>query len=517
MLTPTLSRTKIAHPAAVSDGVRDLGELPTCIQFREHKLASLGTARLATLLRCAALAPLLWVLSASGAQVRSTTKPNIVFILIDDMGWTDGACFGSKYYRTPNLDTLAASGMRFTQAYAACAVCSPTRAAIMTGKYPARLHLTDWIAGEAAPRNSRFRLPVWQQHLPREETTIAEALKQRGYATAYIGKWHLGGPEFYPQHQGFDLNIAGGDIGHPASYFWPYGETNKSHRVPGLAEQGGVAGEYLTDRLTDEALKFITVSRDRPFYLQLSHYAVHAPLMGKEEDVEEFRQIPGANGQSNAVYAAMLRSVDQSVGRLLKKLEELDLADHTVVIFTSDNGGAVHFGQPPATSNAPLRLGKGFAYEGGLRVPLILKAPGVTRAGTTCDWPVSSQDFFPTLLELAGAGKSASSTAMDGVSFAPLLRGQATLPRQELFWHYPHYWNGGRVSPYSVARVGDWKLIRFYESGREELYNLHDDLIERHDLAGSQPDKRGELARRLDAWLKEVGAQMPVVKPDPTR
>ena len=517
MLTPTLSRTKIAHPAAVSDGVRDLGELPTCIQFREHKLASLGTARLATLLRCAALAPLLWVLSASGAQVRSTTKPNIVFILIDDMGWTDGACFGSKYYRTPNLDTLAASGMRFTQAYAACAVCSPTRAAIMTGKYPARLHLTDWIAGEAAPRNSRFRLPVWQQHLPLEETTIAEALKQRGYATAYIGKWHLGGPEFYPQHQGFDLNIAGGDIGHPASYFWPYGETNKSHRVPGLAEQGGVAGEYLTDRLTDEALKFITVSRDRPFYLQLSHYAVHAPLMGKEEDVEEFRQIPGANGQSNAVYAAMLRSVDQSVGRLLKKLEELDLADHTVVIFTSDNGGAVHFGQPPATSNAPLRLGKGFAYEGGLRVPLILKAPGVTRAGTTCDWPVSSQDFFPTLLELAGAGKSASSTAMDGVSFAPLLRGQATLPRQELFWHYPHYWNGGRVSPYSVARVGDWKLIRFYESGREELYNLHDDLSERHDLAGSQPDKRGELARRLDAWLKEVGAQMPVVKPDPTR
>ncbi len=517
MLTPTLSRTKIAHPAAVSDGVRDLGELPTCIQFREHKLASLGTARLATLLRCAALAPLLWVLSASGAQVRSTTKPNIVFILIDDMGWTDGACFGSKYYRTPNLDTLAASGMRFTQAYAACAVCSPTRAAIMTGKYPARLHLTDWIAGEAAPRNSRFRLPVWQQHLPREETTIAEALKQRGYATAYIGKWHLGGPEFYPQHQGFDLNIAGGDIGHPASYFWPYGETNKSHRVPGLAEQGGVAGEYLTDRLTDEALKFITVSRDRPFYLQLSHYAVHAPLMGKEEDVEEFRQIPGANGQSNAVYAAMLRSVDQSVGRLLKKLEELDLADHTVVIFTSDNGGAVHFGQPPATSNAPLRLGKGFAYEGGLRVPLILKAPGVTRAGTTCDWPVSSQDFFPTLLELAGAGKSASSTAMDGVSFAPLLRGQATLPRQELFWHYPHYWNGGRVSPYSVARVGDWKLIRFYESGREEIYNLHDDLIERHDLAGSQPEKRGELARRLDAWLKEVGAQMPVVKPDPTR
>ncbi len=451
--------------------------------------------------------------SVSGADVPLTAKPNIVFILIDDMGWTDGGCFGSKFYRTPNLDRLAASGMRFTQAYAACAVCSPTRAAIMTGKYPARLHLTDWIPGERAPKDSRFRLPDWQQHLPLEETTVAEALKHRGYATANIGKWHLGGPKFYPQHQGFDLNIAGGDIGHPASYFWPYGEDGNSHRAPGLAEQGGGKGEYLTDRLTDEALKFIAAHRNQPFYLQLAHYAVHAPLMGKEEDVEEFREVPGANGQSNAVYAAMLKSVDQSVARVLKQLEELGLADHTVVVFTSDNGGAVHFGQPPATSNAPLRLGKGYAYEGGLRVPLIVKVPGLTRSGATCDWPVSSQDFFPTLLELAGAEKSASSTAVDGVSFVPLLRGQALLARQELFWHYPHYWNGGNVSPYSVARVGDWKLIRFYESGREELYNLRDDLSERHDLAGSQPEKRRELGRRLDGWLKEVGAQMPIEKP----
>jgi arylsulfatase A len=465
---------------------------------------------LAAVLVIAGLAAPAWRQTACGAEARPAAKPNIVFILIDDMGWTDGGCFGSKFYRTPTLDKLSASGMRFTQAYAACAVCSPTRAAIMTGKYPARLHLTDWIPGEPAPKDSRFRLPAWQQHLPLEETTVAEALKQRDYATAYIGKWHLGSPQYYPQHQGFDLNIAGGDIGHPASYFWPYGDTNNSHRVPGLAEQGGGEGEYLTDHLTGEALKFIAANRNRPFYLQLAHYAVHAPLMGKEEEVEGFRRIPGANGQSNAVYAAMLKSVDQSVARVLKQLDELELSERTIVVFTSDNGGAVHFGQPPATSNAPLRLGKGYAYEGGLRVPLIINVPGITRPGTTCNWPVISQDFFPTLLELAGADQSASRTAVDGVSLVPLLRGEAALARQELFWHYPHYWNGGKVSPYSVVRVGDWKLIRFYETGKEELYDLRADLGEQRDLASVRLEKRRELAVRLDQWLKDVGAQVPV-------
>ena len=512
MFAPKPSQSHSAPVGVGSAGAEALSERQPRLNTRKQKRTLIRKAVFAAALRCVGPVLLGWIFATSGAEVRPAAKPNIVFILIDDMGWADGGCFGSKYYRTPSLDTLAAAGMRFTQAYAACAVCSPSRAAIMTGKYPARLHLTDWIPGEAAPRNSRFRLPAWRQHLPLEETTVAEALKRLGYVTAHIGKWHLGGPEFYPQHQGFDINIAGGDTGQPASYFWPYGEKRNAHRVPGLAEQGGAKGEYLTDRLTDEALKFITANRDQPFYLQLAHYAVHAPLMGKEEDVEEFSQIPGANGQSNAVYAAMLKSVDQSVARVLKKLDELALADHTVVVFTSDNGGAVHFGQPPATSNAPLRLGKGYAYEGGLRVPLVVKAPGVTRPGTKCDWPVSSQDFFPTLLELAGANQAASRTALDGVSFVPLLRGEPTLPRRELFWHYPHYWNGGKVSPYSVARVGDWKLIRFYESGREELYNLHNDLAEEHDLAGSQPEKRRELSLRLDHWLKKVGAQMPVAR-----
>ena len=469
-------------------------------------------ASLAVVFLCYVLVTFAAMVSAVGADATPTVKPNIVLILIDDMGWADGGCFGSKFYRTPNLDRLAAAGMRFTQAYASCAVCSPTRAAIMTGKSPARLHITDWIPGEAAPANSRFRLPDWQQHLPLEETTLAKALKRLGYATALIGKWHLGGPEFHPQHQGFDLNIAGGDIGSPASYFWPYGEKGNSHRVPGLAEQGGTNGEYLTDRLTDEALKFIDSARDKPFFLELAHYAVHAPLMGKEEDVGQFRQLPGVNGQTNPVYAALLKSVDESVGRILKALDDLQLANRTVIIFTSDNGGAVHFGKPPATSNDPLRLGKGYAYEGGLRVPLLIKAPWVTRPGSVCDVPVISHDLFPTALELAGVGKPARTAEIDGASIVPLLRGQPTLPRHELFWHYPHYWNGGKVSPYSVVRAGDWKLIRFYESGNEELYNLRDDLSERHDLAGSQPAKRRQLAARLDAWLKEVGAQLPVQK-----
>jgi arylsulfatase A-like enzyme len=457
---------------------------------------------------------LLLAFTAAGpaATAPEKTPPNFVFILVDDMGWADGECFGSQFYRTPNLNRLAAEGMRFTSAYAACAVCSPTRAALMTGKAPARLHITDWIAGEGTPQQSRFRVPDWQKHLPLEEVTLAEALKPLGYVSASVGKWHLGGTNFFPQQQGFDVNVAGGDIGHPASFFWPYGKEGATHRVPGLAERGGKTNDYLTDQLTDEAIKFITANRAKPFFLYLPHYAVHSPLMGKAEIIEQFGERPGANGQSNRVYAAMLQSVDDGVGRILKTLAELQLGGRTVVVFTSDNGGAVHFGKPPATSNAPLRSGKGFAYEGGLRVPLLVKAPGVTRAGSVSDVPVITQDWFPTLLALAGADAAASRTVLDGVNLVPLLQGQSRLPRDELFWHYPHYWNGTNVSPFSVARVGDWKLIRFYESDREELYDLRMDLSEKNDLAAQRPEQRQELSARLDRWLKEVGAQMPLPK-----
>jgi len=450
---------------------------------------------------------------ARAATQRPELRPNIVFVLIDDMGWADGGCFGSSFYRTPNLDRLASSGMRFTQAYASCAVCSPTRAAIMTGKYPARLHITDWIGGEPAPAGSRFRLPTWQKHLPLEEETIAEVLKKAGYATAHIGKWHLGGAGFLPQHQGFDVNVAGGGIGHPASYFWPFGAEGHSHRVPGLAESGGTEGEYLTDRLTAEALRFVESNRAVPFYLNLAHYAVHAPLEGKPELVELAGEQPAARGQGNAVYSAMLSSVDESVGRILRRLDELQLSDRTVIIFTSDNGGAVHFGKPPATSNWPLRSGKGNPYEGGLRVPLLVRAPGITRAGSVCAVPVISHDYFPTLLELARTAPEPE-RAVDGVSILPLLKGGSRMPRTKLFWHYPHYWNGGRVAPYSVVLDDSWKLIRFYETGREELYDLDIDASEQSDKATERPEIRKRLGDGLDAWLRAVGAQMPIPKPE---
>lgn len=455
------------------------------------------------------LAPLILLSLASARAL----PPNIVFILVDDMGAADGGCFGSRFYETPNLDRLAAESVNFTRAYAACAVCSPSRAAILTGKAPARLHLTDWIPGEEAPPDSRLNLPVWQQRLPLTEVTLAEALKPLGYATASIGKWHLGGAGFSPGDQGFGLSLAGGDTGQPASYFWPYGKSGASHQVPELAERGGDKGEYLTDRLTDEALAFIEANRTSPFFLYLSHYAVHSPLMARETLVADASRRPAADGQGNAVYAAMLRSVDDGVGRIRDKLRQLHLDEQTILVFTSDNGGAVHFGNPPATANGPLRLGKGYPYEGGLRVPLLMKVPGMTRGGTHCDTPVISHDFFPTLLELAGGAPATD--ALDGVSFVPLLHGKSSLSRDGLFWHYPHYWFGGKVSPYSVALVGDWKLIRFYEDSHEELYNLRDDPSEQNDCAAARPDQRRALGLRLDNWLHSVGAQMNAARQNP--
>lgn len=430
-------------------------------------------------------------------------RPNIVFILVDDLGWSDVGCFGSKYYETPNIDRLASQGMRFTDAYAACSVCSPTRASIMTGKYPARLHLTDWIPGEGDAPIHALRIPDWRKFLPLEEVTIAEALKSAGYISASIGKWHLGGPQYYPEHQGFDFTVAGGDIGHPASYFWPY--EGKTHTVPGL-KLGGHAGEYLTDRLTDAAEDFIAQNKDRPFFLYFAHYAVHVPLQAKPALAAKYKAKAPRGEQTNAVYAAMVESVDDSVGRILRRLDALGLAANTVVVFMSDNGGL----WPQATSNAPLRAGKGYPYEGGIREPLIIKWPGTTRAGTTCSTPVSSIDFFPTLLEIGGATLPGP---VDGHSLVPLLKQSGPLQREALFWHYPHYWGRNRVRPFGVVRAGDWKLIEFYEDMRVELYNLKDDLGETRDLAKEQPEKAGELRVRLHHWRQSVDAQMPTPNP----
>lgn len=447
--------------------------------------------------------------AAAGAPALESAAParlNFIFILIDDMGWRDLGCYGSSFYETPNIDRLAAQGMRFTDGYAACPVCSPTRASIMTGRYPARLHLTDWIPGRKQWPAARLLVPRFNQQLPLEEATIAEALKTAGYATASIGKWHLGGPEFYPERQGFDLNIAGTHRGSPASYFGPFD-------LPNL--QGGSPAEYLTDRLTTEALKFIDANRDRFFFLYLPHFAVHTPLQAKKRLIAHYQaKARPDDPQRDAVYAAMIHSVDEAVGLLRRKLDELGIGGRTLIFFTSDNGGLIYEGgrKVPVTSNAPLRAGKGHVYEGGIRVPLIVHGPRVVRAGATCGVPVSSQDFFPTILELARV-KSPAAYALDGRSLAPLLKQTATLKREALFWHYPHYSNQGGV-PAGAVRQGDFKLIEFYEDGRLELYNLKDDLGERTNLARRLPEKVAELHRMLRRWRASVNGGMPSPNPN---
>lgn len=438
-----------------------------------------------------------WAADASGRA------PNIVLILVDDMGWTDVGCFGSKFYETPNIDRLAAQGMRFTDAHSSCTVCSPTRASLLTGQYPARLHITDWIAGHVRPK-AKLRVPDWTMHLPLETMNIARMLTSAGYATASIGKWHLGGEEFWPEKQGFGLGLGGTDRGQPPSYFSPY-------RIATLPD--GPPGEFLSDRLTQEAVKFVERNRDRPFFLYLPHFAVHTPLMGKPAVIEKYKRKAQPDApHHNPVYAALVESVDDSVGVLQAKLDELKLADRTIILFTSDNGGLIGNPAKPVTSNVPLRAGKGSVYEGGVRVPMIVKWPGTVRPGSVCDTPVISADFYPTLLAMAGVRNEPRHT-MDGESIEPLLRQSGTLHRDAIYWHYPHYHPGG-ATPYGAIRLGDFRLVEFYEDNHVELYNLKDDLGETRDLAAQLPDKATQLRERLKAWRQSVGAQMPAPNPD---
>ncbi len=457
--------------------------------------------------------------SAATEPAKPARKPNFVFILADDLGWADLGCYGSTFYETPHLDRLAANGMRFTDAYAACSVCSPTRASILTGKYPARLHLTDWLPGRPDRPDQKLKRPVITDHLPVEEVTVAAALRQAGYRTACIGKWHLGGPNYFPEKFGFDLNIAGCQRGSPPSYFSPY-------RIPTLAD--GPKGEYLTDRLTDEALKFIAGSGGKPFFLYLSHHAVHIPLQAKPELVAKYQakaaRLPPPSGpefrpegkgrahqiQNNPVYAAMIQSLDESVGRVVQKLAELGLEGDTVVVFTSDNGGVSTSEQFP-TANVPLRAGKGWHYEGGVREPLIIRWPGVTEAGSVCRAPMISTDYYPTLLDMAGLPLRPSQH-VDGVSLVPLLKG-GTRPERPLFWHYPHYSNQGGA-PGGAVRLGDFKLIEWFEDMRLELFNLKDDLGEQRDLAARMPEKTAALRQQLHDWRDSVRASMPEPNPD---
>ncbi len=457
----------------------------------------------------------LWILTPP-AGAAATRAPNIVFFLIDDWGWTDGSAFGSKFYETPNIERLAAQGMKFNQAYAACTVCSPTRAALMTGKYPARLHITDWIAGHNRPY-AKLKIPNWQLFLPLEEKTLAEELKERGYATGLFGKWHLGGEAYYPEHQGFDVNVGGCDRGQPGAYFPPYGIVNVKDERP---------GEFLSDRLTRDAMTFIEQNKEKPFFLYFPHYGVHTPLAGKPEVIEKYKKklAAGTYTQTNAVYAALVESIDDSVGAIMQKLAELKLDENTIIILTGDNGGlsgtftAQGF-RPGPTRNDPLRLGKGSAYEGGVRVPLVVKWPGVTRAGSTSEVPVTTVDFYPTCVEAAtGSAAMARARANDGESIVAALKGATQLRRDTIYWHYPHYHPGG-ATPYSAVREGDWKLIHFFEDDHVELYNLKDDLGEEHDLTKTNRQKVADLRAKLVAWRTEVGAQLPSKNPayDPAR
>ncbi|UCG59773.1 MAG: sulfatase [Phycisphaerales bacterium] len=434
-----------------------------------------------------------------GTREPSRSKPNFLFILADDLGFSQLGCYGSSFYETPNIDRLACQGMKFTDAYAACPVCSPTRASIMTGKYPARLHLTDFIAGGSFP-HEKFRQPKWQKYLPLREVTIAEVLKVAGYVTASFGKWHLSiakkPPEsepYNPDKQGFDESII---TYKPASKHDP---EKDAHNV---------------EMITSKSLQFLQEHRDKPFFLYVTHNTIHTPIMGKRKLVDKYKGKAGSDlPENNPKIGAMIEELDDSVGRLLKKLDELGIADKTIVVFFSDNGGL-----EKSAKQTPLRSGKANLYEGGIRVPLIVRWPGVVESGSTCGEPVISVDFYPTFLEITGSDNEAREP-IDGSSLVPLLRKTGSLNRRAIYWHYPHY-HSSSVGPCGAVRAGNYKLIEWYDEsvagadGRFELYNLKDDIAERNNLARKKPDKAGELRRMLSDWRDQVNAQMPTPNPN---
>lgn len=468
-------------------------------------------------------------------------QPNIIFILVDDLGWKDVGFMGSKFYETPNIDNLAGEGMIFTQAYAACAVCSPTRASILTGRYPARIGITDWIRGRYSdviiPENKQNlsgydtipnrklltpKNPYWMEH---KELTLAEMLKTRGYVTGHIGKWHLGPDEWSPLTQGFDFNAGGEDYGQPPSYFDPY--TRGDFSIKSLPPRS--PGEYLTDREADEAVLFIMKNKDKPFFLYLAHYAVHTPIQAKRETTSYFKnkakdiglpplsvtETPTAIlyhrsplvGQRNPEYAAMIKSVDEATGKIMKTLDNLKLSKNTIIVFFSDNGGHI-----VSTDNRPLKLGKGYPYEGGIREPLIIKWPGVTESGTKSEIPVSSIDFFPTLCHAANI-QMPDSIVIDGINLIPLLEQSGNLDTRDLFWHFPHYWWGTEVKPYSIVRSGNYKLIKHWDYGIYQLFDLSTDIFEDNDLGKEMPEKVAELEKKLYNWFEVTGAKLPQENP----
>jgi arylsulfatase A-like enzyme len=431
------------------------------------------------------------------------------------LGWADVKCnFPESFYDTPNIDKLAQSGVRFVNAYSANPVCSPTRAAIMTGKHPNRVNITDWIPGDD-PKNRPLLGPPDGEELALEEITIAEKLKEKGYKTGFIGKWHLGDKGFYPENQGFDINIGGHDKGSPpGGYYSPY-------KNPKLED--GPDGEYLTDRLTAESIKFISENKENPFFLYLAYYTVHTPIQAATKYIEKYelkREQLGLDSvphklegegltkliQEDAAYASMVAAMDENVGRIVDALKEQGLDKNTWIIFTSDNGGLSTLRRKNApTNNGPLRAGKGWCYEGGIRVPLIITGPEITEPGKVEKQPVVSMDFFPTILSLAGIQHEKN----DGENLTPILKEDKNVQRDELFWHYPHY-HGSGWKPGSALRKGDWKLVVHYENNTTELFNLKDDPGETMNIAKSNPEKVKELKAILDKKLAESNAKFPI-------
>ena len=451
-------------------------------------------------------------------------RPNVVFILADDLGWRDLSNEGSSFYESPHIDRIANGGMKFSRGYATCQVCSPSRASIMTGKYPARLAITEWIGaaeGTGWKRNTRFLPAHYDRQLPADDTTIAEAFRDSGYKTFFAGKWHLGGKGSFPTDHGFDFNIGGHHRGMPPNgFFSPW-------KIPNM-EEGAPKGEQLPLRLGRETASFIEAHKDEPFFAFLSFYSVHSPLqttkklwkkyrdkaiaMGAQPE-ERFlidRTTPVRQVQDHPVYAGMVESMDDAVGIVMAKLDELGLTENTIVVFTSDNGG-VSAGDGKATSNLPLRGGKGRQWEGGIREPVYIMWPKKIAAGSKCATPVTGTDYYPTLLELTGQ-KLKPKQHVDGVSLVPLLEGNK-IEARNLYWHYPHYSNQGG-DPSSIVIDGDWKLIRYHEDGRDELYNIADDIGEQSDIAAAKPEKLNSLRADLDRWLEQVDARMPVPNPN---
>lgn len=469
-------------------------------------------------------------------------RPNIVFLLADDLGWRDLACYGSTFYETPNLDRLAREGMTFTDAYAACPVCSPTRASLLTGQYPAQVGVTNYIdfKGNTHPSRGKLIDAPYLHHIPTTHTTYAKALRDRGgYQTWHVGKWHCGGESSLPQDHGFEVNIGGCEWGAPGQqgYFSPWGMPDPELQK---ANEQLEPGRYLDDYLTDRAVDLIeNRDTDRPFLLNMWYYLVHTPIQAPEHLIKKYEEKakrlkldqidPMVEGdfhpterkkdirtqyriiQSNPVYAAMVELMDQCIGRVMDAVERAGEEDNTLFIFTSDNGGLSTSESSP-TCNLPLQMGKGWMYDGGTREPWIVKYPGVVEPGTSCHSPLTSPDLFPTLLDIAGLDLMPEQHS-DGVSLTPLLHGDQDFDRGPVYWHFPHYGNQGGT-PTAAVREGKWKLIEWYEDDHLELYNMHDDIGETRDLTDQHPDVVADLHAKLKAWRDRMGARYPEPNPD---